>query len=199
MRLGIFGGTFDPPHIGHLILASEAGYKLNLDQVLWVVTSHPPHKIDQDITPIRYRMEMVSRTLAAEPFFTLSLIEVERPGPQYVVDTMRILRERYPREELIYLMGGDSLHDLPRWYRPRQFLSYCDALGVMRRPNDEVDLDLLEKELVGIGEKVKFIPTPLIEISSHDIRNRIREKKPFRYFLPEGVYQYILENRLYRK
>ncbi len=144
-------------------------------------------------------MDMVSITLAAEPFFTLSMIEVERPGPQYVVDTMRILRERYPREELIYLMGGDSLHDLPRWYRPRQFLSSCDALGVMRRPNDEVDLDLLEKELVGISEKVKFVPTPLIEISSHDIRDRIREKKPFRYFLAEGVYQYILENRLYRE
>jgi len=198
MRLGVFGGTFDPPHLGHLILASEACYSLQLDQVLWVVTSHPPHKKDQIITPIRYRVDMVSRTLSAEPFFALSLVEVERPGPHYVVDTMRIMRERYPQVELIYLMGGDSLHDLPNWYRPREFLSNCDKLGVMRRPQDEINMDQLEAELIGISEKVQFIPTPLIEISSQDIRARIREKRPFRYFLPEAVYQYILENKLYR-
>jgi len=198
MRLGVFGGTFDPPHLGHLILASEACYSLQLDQVLWVVTSHPPHKKDQFITPIRYRVDMVSRTLSAEPFFALSLVEVERPGPHYVVDTMRIMRERYPQVELIYLMGGDSLRDLPNWYRPREFLSNCDKLGVMRRPQDEINMDQLEAELIGISEKVQFIPTPLIEISSQEIRARIREKRPFRYFLPEAVYHYILENKLYR-
>jgi len=198
MRLGVFGGTFDPPHLGHLILASEACYALQLDQVLWVVTSQPPHKRDQIITPIRYRVDMVSRTLSGEPFFTLSLVEVERPGPHYVVDTMRIMRERYPQVELIYLMGGDSLRDLPNWYRPREFLSNCDKLGVMRRPQDEINMAQLEEKLIGISEKVQFIPTPLIEISSQEIRARIREKRPFRYFLPEAVYHYILENKLYR-
>ena len=198
MRIGIFGGTFDPPHIGHLILASKACFTFQLDQVLWVVTSNPPHKQKQSITPVRYRMDMVTAALAAEPLFTLSWIDAERPAPQYVVDTMRILRERYPKEDLFYLMGGDSLHDLPTWQRPRQFLSYCTKLVVMRRPADEVNMDELKEAIPGIIEKILFISTPLIQIASHNIRESVKQSRPFRYYLPEAVYQIILEKKLYR-
>jgi nicotinate-nucleotide adenylyltransferase len=198
MRLGIFGGTFDPPHVAHLILAQEAAYNLTLDQVLWVITSDPPHKRGQPITELRHRLDMVNAALAAEPMFSLSRIEIDRPGPQYVVDTMRLLRERYPNAELFYLMGGDSLHDLPAWNRPREFVAFCDGLGIMRRPNDEIDLDDLESLYPGILKKIHFIDAPYMEVSSQDIRSRVSERKPFRYFLPAAVYQIIQERGLYR-
>ena len=198
MRIGIFGGTFDPPHIGHLILASEASFYLKLSQVLWVVTSQPPHKQNQSITPLSQRIEMVKAAISAEPLFSLSLIEAERPNPQYVVDTMRLLRSRYPNYDLIYLMGGDSLYNLPSWYMPRQFISYCTQIGVMHRIDVQINVELLEKELPGISEKIVFIPTPRIEVSSNNIRNRIAQNQPFRFFLPESVYQCILEKKIYR-
>lgn len=198
MRLGIFGGTFDPPHIAHLILAQDAAYELVLDQVLWVITPDPPHKLDQEITLLRHRLDMVNAALAAETMFSLSRIEIDRPGPQYVVDTMRMLRERYPGSELVYLMGGDSLHDLPKWSRPREFLSYCDGLGIMRRPHDDIDMDALQESFPDIRQKTHFIRTPYMEVSSEDIRRRVRDRRPFRYFLPGPVYQIIQERALYR-
>ncbi len=198
MRLGVFGGTFDPPHTAHLILAQEAAYDLALDQVLWVITPDPPHKRGQPITDLRHRLDMVNAALAAEPMFSLSRIEIDRPGPQYVVDTMRLLRERYPATELFYLMGGDSLHDIPTWHRPREFLANCDGLGIMRRPDDEIDLDNLEITFPGLRNKIHFIHTPYLEISSQDIRVRIQARKPFRYYLPAAVYQIIQERGLYR-
>jgi nicotinate-nucleotide adenylyltransferase len=198
MRLGIFGGTFDPPHIAHLILAQDSAYELDLDQVLWVITPDPPHKRDQKITLLNHRLDMVNAALVAEAMFSLSHIEIDRPGPQYVVDTMRMLRERYPNNELYYLMGGDSLHDLPTWSRPREFLSYCDGLGIMRRPDDEIDLDALEVTFPHIRQKTHFIHTPYMEVSSEDIRQRVHAHRPFRYFVPAPVYQIIQERGLYR-
>ncbi len=198
MRLGVFGGTFDPPHVGHLILAAEADHTLALDQVLWVITPDPPHKKGQKITPLQHRLEMLESAIAADPHFSLSRIEMERPGPHYVVDTMRLLRERYPTAELIYLMGGDSLFDLPTWNRPRLFLSLCNALGVMRRPDDALDLPALEKILPGVSAKVRFIEAPLLQIASHEIRQRVQERRAFRYYLPDAVYQIVQERQLYR-
>ncbi len=198
MRLGIFGGTFDPPHIGHLILAAEAYHSLNLDQVLWVITPDPPHKQGQAITPLQHRLDMVEATLESDPAFALSHIEIDRPGPQYVVDTMYLLRQRFPDGELIYLIGGDSLSNLPNWYRPRQFLALCSALGVMRRPEDKIDLDVLESALTGITPKIQFIEAPMLQISSRDIRERVKQNKPFRYYITNTVYQIIQERHLYR-
>lgn len=116
MRLGIFGGTFDPPHIGHLILAAEALAQLELDRVLWVLTPNPPHKTRRSLTPVALRYELLRAAFEADPAFVISWVDLDRPPPHYAVDTMRLLRQDHPRDRLVYLMGSDSLDDLPLWH-----------------------------------------------------------------------------------
>lgn len=197
-RIGVFGGTFDPPHIGHLILASEAYQQLNLERLLWVLTPISPLKRADDITSLDQRLSMLQLAIAENPDFELSRIEIDSPGPYYTLDTMRRLADCYPSAEVILVIGGDSLRDLPRWHRPADLMSACDEIGVMRRPGDSVDLSALERQVPGTQAKVRFVDAPLLEISSSDIRRRIREKLPFRYYLSPSVYEYILKNELYR-
>ncbi|MGD9092026.1 MAG: nicotinate-nucleotide adenylyltransferase [Anaerolineales bacterium] len=197
MRIGIFGGTFDPPHLGHLILGDEACDQLELDQILWVLTPFPPHKQDFQITPVEERLELLQSAVRDEPAFEISRVEIEREGPHYAVDTINLLRNIYPKVELIYLMGGDSLDDLPNWHQPVAFVATCNELGVMKRPGSEPDLRLLEEQIPGVSEKVRLIKAPVIDISSSDIRRRVATGRPFRHFLPVGVYRIILERSLY--
>jgi len=198
LRIGIFGGTFDPPHIAHLVLASEAYYQLGLDRLLWVLTPFPPHKQGRKILPLQTRLDLLSAALDPEPAFELSRVEIDRPPPHYALDTLQILGKRFLGDELIYLIGGDSLHDLPTWHQPQQVLSACTALGVMRRPEDQVDLAVLEGQLPSITDKVRWIEAPLLEISASDIRRRIAQGQPHRFFLPDGVYNIIHDRHLYR-
>jgi len=197
-RLGVFGGTFDPPHIGHLILAAEACESLQFDCLLWVLTPVPPHKLDQPIRPLEHRLEMLKLAISNNPKFELSRIEMDRPGPHYTVDTMRLLADEYPSANLILLIGGDSLRDLPTWHRPEDLVAACHEIGVIRRPGDAVDLSEWEGQVPGTQAKVRFVDAPLLDISSRDIRHRIRENLPFRYYLSPPVYEYILKNKLYR-
>jgi nicotinate-nucleotide adenylyltransferase len=197
MKTGVFGGTFDPPHIAHLVLAAEALMQLRLDRVLWVLTPQPPHKPDWPITEVEQRLRMLEGAIADQPLFELSRVDLDRPPPHYALDTMHLLRKEYPEDSLIYLMGGDSLKELPEWHKPQEFINLCDGLGVMLRPGAVIDIPLLEGALPGIAEKVRFVGTPLLEISSSDIRKRIARKGHFRYFLPERVHQIILQNALY--
>jgi nicotinate-nucleotide adenylyltransferase len=197
MRLGIFGGTFDPPHSGHLILADEAHSQLELDRIHWVLTPFPPHKQDIHITPLEDRLTMLQSVIRDEPTYEISWVEIERDGPHYAVDTMNILRDIYPKAELIYLMGGDSLDDLPTWHRPVAFVTACDELGVMGRPGSEPDLRTLEQKIPGVREKFRLVESPVIDISSSDIRTRVATGRPFRHYLPLEVYQIILERGLY--
>ena len=196
--IGIFGGTFDPPHIGHLILAAEAQAELRLDRLLWMLTPDPPHKQGQPITPIEHRLAMVELAIADNPGFELSTIEINRPGPHYALDTLKIVAQQNPGADLVYLMGGDSLRDLPAWYRPADFVSACQIIGVMRRPGDAIDLPALEKNIPGLTAKIRFVDAPLLDIAAHEIRTRIGEGRPFRYYLPEPVYIYIQNQALYR-
>lgn len=196
--IGIFGGTFDPPHVGHLILAGEARTQLSLDRLLWVLTLTPPHKRGQPITPLEHRLAMLQLAIQDDPGFELSRIEIDRPGLHYAVDTLNLLSEQVPGAELVYVMGGDSLHDLPAWRRPADLVAACHCIGVMRRPADEIDLPALERQIPGLTDKVRFFDGPLLEISSSDIRQRAAQGKPFRYFLPEGVYKYIVTHNLYQ-
>lgn len=198
-RIGIFGGTFDPPHLGHLILASEARVQLMLTRLLWVLTPVPPHKLDRPISSLDDRLAMVKLALKDEPDFELSTIEIERKGPHYTLDTLHLLAEQSPRAELVFLIGGDSLHDLPTWHRPADLVAACHQIGVMRRPGDSIDLSVLEKQIPGITAKVKFIDAPLLEIASHEIRRRASKGLPFRYYLLPPVYDYIIQNSLYKK
>lgn len=198
MKTGVFGGTFDPPHIAHLILASEAFYQLELERLLWVLTPFPPHKQGRSILPLQTRLDLLSAALRSETAFELSRVDIDRHPPHYALDTMTILREAFPGDELVYLMGGDSLHDLPDWYEPQQFVAACSALGVMRRLGDRVDLPALEEQIPGIIAKVRFIAAPLLEISATDLRLRIAQGQPYRYFLPENVYEIIRTQDLYK-
>jgi nicotinate-nucleotide adenylyltransferase len=197
--MGIFGGTFDPPHLGHLILAAEARAQLGLERLLWVLTPDPPHKQGQSIAPLEQRLDMVKLAIADDPQFEISSVELDRPGPHYALDTVQILAGQNPGVNLIYLMGGDSLRDLPHWHRPADFISAYHLIGVMRRPEDAVELGVLEESLPGLAAKVRFVDAPLLEIAAHEIRNRIAEGRPFRYFLPEPVYKYIDSHGLYRR
>jgi len=198
-RIGIFGGTFDPPHLGHLILAAEAQYSLKLDQLLFVLTPDPPHKQGRRITPSEDRLAMLQAALSDNPSFTLSRVEIDRPGPHYAVDTVRLLRQKHPEDILVYLMGGDSLGELPEnWHTPEQFVAACDELGVMRRPRDLIDMDDLEARLPGIKTKVHFVDAPLLDIASREIRQRAREGRPYRYYLAPAVCGVIRERGIYR-
>lgn len=196
-RIGIFGGTFDPPHLGHLILSEEAFYQLDLSLLLWVLTPNPPHKLDQTITPLEHRLSMVKLAIKDTQNFELSKVEIDRPGPHFTLDTVRILAGLYPQADLILLIGGDSLHDLPTWHQPLDLVTACHRIGVMRRPGDSIDLSALERELPGLTDRVRFVDAPLLEIASSQIRKRISEGRPYQYYLPESVYSYIKEHKLY--
>lgn len=199
MRLGLFGGTFDPPHLAHMILAADAAACLKLDRVLWVLTPDPPHKDRPDILPVTERIKLVNAAIADNPTFELSSLEIDRPGPHYAVDTVKAAIETNSNAQIYFLMGGDSLHDLPTWRTPQAFVESCSGICVMRRPDDKVDLQKLETVLPGISMKVTFVPVPLIDISSSEIRRRILEGKPYRYFLPPPVFQTIQLEHLYQQ
>jgi nicotinate-nucleotide adenylyltransferase len=198
-RIGLFGGTFDPPHLGHLILASEAKSQLELSRLLWTVTPDPPHKQDQFITPLKDRLAMVRLAIEDNPAFELSRVELDRPGPHYTVDTIKLVAEQNPQAEIVPIIGGDSLNDLPSWHQPQELLYAAHWVGVMRRPGEETNLEKLERELPGIRSKVHYVDAPLLEIASREIRNRIASGRPFRYYLPVPVYQYINEHHLYEE
>ncbi len=198
MRLGIFGGTFDPPHTGHLILAAEAHQQLHLDRVLWVPTLDPPHKQGRRISPPDERRRMLDAIIAADAHFALSEVDIRRPPPHYTVDTLKLLHQEYPGAELVYLMGGDLLHSLPAWHAAQEFVSAADEIGVMLRPGWEPDLSAMEERLPGITAKIRFTRAPLLEISSSEIRRRIALGLPFRYYLPRLVYDIIVQQNLYR-
>lgn len=197
-RLGIFGGTFDPPHCGHLTLANEAARQLELDLVLWVLTPDPPHKRGRKITPWQIRLEMVEAAIASMPQFKISLVDVDRPPPQYAVDTVRLLRQVYPGSELVYLIGGDSLRDLPTWHQPNEFLARIDWLGVMRRPHIRYDLEKLENLLPGLAMKILWIDAPLLDISSTRTRKNMSSDLDCSEEIPEAVCQVIKAHHLYQ-
>jgi len=197
-RIGLFGGTFDPPHLGHLILASEAQTQLELTRLLWILTPDPPHKQDQIITPTEHRLAMVKLAIQDNPSFELSRVELDRPGPHFTLETVQIIARQNPDAEIVPIIGGDSLRDLPTWHAPRELLYACHWVGVMRRPNDETNLKVLERELPGISSKVHYVDAPLLEIASRDIRSRIAHGESVRYYVPKAVYEYIEEHHLYK-
>lgn len=197
-RIGFFGGTFDPPHIGHLILAGEAASQFKLNRLLWVLTPDPPHKQENLITAVEHRLNMLQATIAHNPIFEISNLEINRPGPHYTVDTINILKQQEPDAEIILLIGGDSLADLPTWRFAPDLVTAVSKLGIMRRPNRVIDLDSLEAQLPGITSKLHFIDALLQPVSSRELRRRIKLNEMARYYLTNEVYEYIEKNNLYR-
>ena len=198
-QIGIFGGTFDPPHLGHLILASEARFQLGLDRLLWILTPDPPHKQDQTITSVEHRLAMVNLAIEDNPSFELSRVELDRPGPHYTLDTVEIIVDQYPDADITPIIGSDSLREFPTWRKPKEILYACHWVGVMRRPGEETNLEALERQLPGIRSKVHYVDAPLLEIASREIRERVATGKPFRYYLAPPVYEYIEQHHLYQE
>lgn len=197
-RIGFFGGTFDPPHIGHLILAGEAVSQFNLNRLLWVLTPEPPHKQENPITPLHHRLAMLQAMIAHHPNFEISRLEIDRPGPHYTIDTIKILKEQETDAEIILLIGGDSLADLPTWRFASDLIPAVSKIGVMRRPSDFTDLSAIESQLPGTTDKIQFIDALLQPVSSSQLRRRIKSDEMFRYYLALEVYDYIEKNNLYR-
>lgn len=198
LKLGIFGGSFDPPHLAHLILAQEACNQLGLDQVLWVLTPDPPHKRGRRMTPSSLRYTMLQLALQENPAFIPSRVDIDRPPPQYAVDTLHILAKEYPGAELVYLIGGDSLRDLPTWRQPLGVIAASAAIGVMRRPRVRINLEGLEAQLPGLSAKICWIEAPRLDISATYIRRLVQQGKQYRYYVPEPVFNFIEDKQLYR-
>jgi nicotinate-nucleotide adenylyltransferase len=198
LRVGLLGGTFDPPHIGHLILGEYAADALDLTHLLYIPAADPPHKQDEQKTPVEHRLAMLELALIDNPRFEISRVDVDRAGPHYSLDTVQIVQSQYPDAELYFVMGGDSLRDLPTWHRPAEFIRRC-KLAVMGRPGAEARPDMHEGILPGLAERVVMIDSPLIEISSTEIVQRVSEGRSVRYLLPDTVLAYIQQHNLYTK
>jgi nicotinate-nucleotide adenylyltransferase len=195
-RVGILGGTFDPPHIGHLVLAQYACDALDLACVLFVPAADPPHK-DQLRYGIEHRLPMLELAIAGNDKFVISRVDVDRPGPHYTVDMIRILQAQQPETEFYFLMGGDSLHHLPEWYHPLEMIALC-KLAVMARPGAEVNAELTAKLLPGLAERVVVIDSPMLGFSSTEVAERLEAGKSVRYLVPDSVLTYIQNHRLYQ-
>jgi nicotinate-nucleotide adenylyltransferase len=196
--IGVLGGTFDPPHLGHLTLADLSRAAMGLDQVLWVVTTHSPLKQAEIIAPVEYRIQMVQAAIKDDPFFVLSRADIDRSAPYYALGTLQWLADRHQGARFAYLMGADTLNDLPLWHKPIDFVKACAALGVMHRSGVNVDMERLERDLPGISRKIQFIDAPMVEISAQDIRRRVKAGESFRNLVPPGVAEIIIQNRLYK-
>ncbi len=200
-RVGMIGGTFDPVHFGHLVIAEEVRAALDLAEMVFVPAGHPPHKTGGIVTETRHRLAMLELAIAANPYFTISTIDVERPGPSYTVDTLRLFRQQRGEHTAIYfVIGWDSLEELPTWYNPEEILAQVAHLVAVHRPGyKEVRgyRDRMEERLPGLKQRLLMMPAPQLEISATDLRQRVAQGRPIKYQTPEAVERYISENRLY--
>ena len=201
MRVGIFGGTFDPVHVGHLVMAEQCREQARLDQVWFLPSAHPPHKSDAAVSPFDRRAEMLRLALAGQTAFRVETIEKDRPGPSYTADTLDELQVRHPDAELFLILGADSVVDLPKWYEPQRIVARAGLLAV-RRPGWQV---LPAEELAAklgladaVGVRLQVIESPLIDISSRDLRRRVAAGRSIRFMVPRAVEVYVHEKKLYR-
>jgi nicotinate-nucleotide adenylyltransferase len=196
MRLGLFGGTFDPIHLGHLILAEQCRESCGLDRVWFVVAGSPPHKLEGR-TAVTHRLEMVRIAIAGNSAFEASEIEAVRPGPHYSVETLESVRHQRPGDDLFFLIGGDSLADLPFWREPGRIAQLATIVVVNRPGIAEVD----PASLPDFGQgayPLRWVSIPPVGIASSDLRQRLAAGKSIRYMVPRGVEAYIEAQQLYR-
>lgn len=199
MRIGILGGTFDPIHIAHLVVAEEARVRLSLEEVLFIPAGQPGLKAEQSISPGEIRLQMVRLAIESNPFFGVSALEIERPGPTYSVDTLEALRREWgPQVELHFILGMDTLVDLPRWKEPQRFLELCTPVAFVRPEHSRAVLEELEARLPGLKDKVQVLDGPTIGISGTELRRRVARGISIRYLVPVKVEQFIAEHGLYR-
>jgi nicotinate-nucleotide adenylyltransferase len=195
--VGILGGTFNPPHLGHLVCAQEAHAQLGLDRVTWIPTNVPPHKQLQGDPGPGVRLELCERAVAGDDRFDVSAIELERGGPSYTVDTLRALSDQAPEDQLIFIAGGDMARSLPAWREPEQVLALATFAVAERAGAGRRDIADQLGALTA-GAEVRFFAMPRIDVSSSDVRRRVAERRPVRYLVPDAVAAAIEERGLYR-
>jgi nicotinate-nucleotide adenylyltransferase len=196
MRVGIVGGTFDPIHVGHLLIAEDARVGLGLEEIVFIPTGQPWMKSGRTLSPPHHRMNMVRMSIASNPFFRASSIEIDRPGPTYTVDTLRELRQEFGGEDdLYFILGSDSSKEFHRWREPGEVLRLC-TLAVVPRPGS-MDRDLSAISPSG-SDKVVLLEGPLVDISGTKIRRRVSLGLPVRYMVPDEVEHYLRRYGLYR-
>jgi nicotinate-nucleotide adenylyltransferase len=201
MRVGIFGGTFDPVHTGHLLLAEQSREQGRLDEVWFVPAAHPPHKDDPTLTRFEQRVEMLALAIAGNPAFRIDELEKERPGPSYTADTLTELRRRHPKHDFFLLIGSDTLNDLPTWYQPARVLKLAHLLVTIRPGASVASVKTLRDRLhlpPDVPLRLQTVETPQLDISSRDLRRRAAAGRTLRYFLPRAVECYIQDKKLYR-
>ena len=193
MKIGLFGGTFDPIHNGHLIIAEWVREELQLEKIIFIPAGDPPHKQENNITSIKHRLAMVNLAIEKNEKFSLSDIEAKKAGKSYTVETLRTLQNKFSSQtNLFWIIGSDSLLDLPNWFQPDEIVRLAQII-VYPRTNYPVN-----EAAVRFKNRVLYVDSPLIDISSTLIRDRIRQEKSVRYLLPESVLNYIRRENLYR-
>jgi nicotinate-nucleotide adenylyltransferase len=197
IRLGLLGGTFDPPHYGHLLAAQEVTWRLNIDRVLFLPARQNPLKRGEPSSSAEDRCEMVALAVADNPSFELSRLDLDRPPPSYTADLLRALQS--PEHELFFLVGADILPELPKWREPQQIVQLARLVVVNRPGAPPPDLERVETVLPGVRERVERVQIPGVDVSSREIRKRVAAGRPIRYLTPPAVERYIIDRRLYRR
>ncbi|MFQ5570700.1 MAG: nicotinate (nicotinamide) nucleotide adenylyltransferase [Rhodothermales bacterium] len=191
MNIGLFGGSFNPPHLGHLIVAETVRDQFGLDQVWWIPAFNPPHKAGDALASPRHRFEMTRRATEDNPGFDVSDIEIRREGTSYTVDTIRTLQEAHPAYAFSLLIGGDSLRAFGTWHHPDEIIARVPLIVYRRSGEERLEIE------PGPAGRVRFAEAPLLDISGTEIRARLRARRSIRYFVPDSVRTYIEQHGLY--
>jgi nicotinate-nucleotide adenylyltransferase len=191
-KLGILGGTFDPIHVGHLVLAEQARQQQGLDRVLFMPACIPPHKTELSITDPKHRLEMVRIAIGGHPHFSVSTVELDRPGLSYTIDTLQSLHQAHRDTELCLIVGADTVADVPHWRQPADVVRLA-SFAAAGRPGYSLAIPSSLPQM-----QLSLIEMPLLEISSSDLRRRVQEGRSIRYLVPAGVEAYIQAKKLYQ-
>lgn len=198
-KVGIMGGTFDPVHIGHLIIAEKAREQFHLDEVLFIPSGTPYMKNVDEVLPGPIRSEMTSLAIEENPLFSISTIEIEKEGSTYTYETLETLHEKNPNTEYYFILGADSLFAMENWKNPEKIFADCHILAALRNNKNAEEM---ETQAAYLKEKfnadISLIKTGNIEISSSMIRELVKEGHSIRYLVPDAVYDYIIKNKLYK-
>ena len=195
-RVGLLGGTFNPPHLAHLVCAQEAYVGLELERVIWIPVFEPPHKEVEGDPGVEHRIALCEAAVGDDPRFEVSRIEADVPGRSYTIDTLRRLHESSPEDELTFIVGGDMAHALPTWHEPEAVLALA-TLGVAER--EGVRRNDIAERLSGLAgaDRIRFFDMPRLDISSSMIRRRVAHGHPIRYLVPDAVASYVAAQGLY--
>lgn len=196
MKIGVIGGTFDPPHIGHLVIAEQAYFQLGLDVVWFAPVGNPPHKTHNRVSPVVHRIEMTRLSITGNPHFMVSRADVDRPPPHYITELFETLVQQQPDTEWHLIIGADSLSEMPRWYQPQRLLQLT-RFAVASRVTAVPDMDSLEAALPGISAQVDRLDCPMIDLASRELQRRVNVGLPIRYMVHEDVASYISAHHLY--